>query len=139
MKSELLNRVERRTPEATKIFVRKISDLHLLLHETLEEKEMKQKELARLMGKQPSQVSRWLNGEGTGNLTLRTIAELEAVLGRELLRVPTSRPLVVEMQCSVTREYRRYDRSIKPSLNTSEFTKVGEEIMEGIKLERSVA
>ena len=44
-----------------------------------------QAELARRLGKRPSQVSKWMTG--LQNMTLLTVAELEEVLGVELLAV----------------------------------------------------
>ena len=40
------------------------------------------------MDKKPSEISRWLNGGQ--NLTLKSIAKLEAVLGETLIEIPTS-------------------------------------------------
>jgi transcriptional regulator with XRE-family HTH domain len=38
------------------------------------------------MGKKPSEISKWLNGEH--NFTLRSLAKLEAELGEPIITVP---------------------------------------------------
>ena len=53
------------------------------IDETLKRKELTQKDLAILLGKKESEVSRWLTGRH--NFTLTTIAKIESVLGEHLL------------------------------------------------------
>lgn len=54
--------------------------------EALKVKKMMQKELAMTIGFRPQQVSRILRGDV--NLTIKTIAKLEAALGIRLIEVP---------------------------------------------------
>jgi transcriptional regulator with XRE-family HTH domain len=49
-----------------------------------ESKQLTQKELAKRMGKQESEVSKWVSGEH--NFTLRSLAKLEAALGEIFLK-----------------------------------------------------
>lgn len=49
----------------------------------LEEKGMTQRQLAKALGKKESQVSKWLTG--FHNFTLKTITEIEDVLGEDIL------------------------------------------------------
>lgn len=51
----------------------------------LKEKNISQKELAKLMGKTEAEVSRWLGG--THNFTLRTIAKISNALGCNLVTI----------------------------------------------------
>ena len=77
-------------PKETKIFVDKYADIIVRVSQILKEKKLTQKDLAERMGKKPSEINRWLKQEQ--NLTLRSIAKLEAELGETILYVPTRRP-----------------------------------------------
>lgn len=57
------------------------------VYEMLEDRGWSQKTLAEKLGKTPAEVSRWLSG--THNLTLRTIARMEVVFGKEIIITPT--------------------------------------------------
>ncbi len=87
MKSKLFQQILEETPLETKIFVDKYSDLVLRINQILKEKGISQKELAESMDKKPSEISRWLSGNQ--NITLRSIAKLEAELGETLVEIPT--------------------------------------------------
>lgn len=69
--------------------VRRRVDLSFLIvdriHAILEAKGMKQKDLARLLGKNESEISRWMRG--THNFTIETISAIESVLGIPILEV----------------------------------------------------
>ena len=79
--------IARRKPE-TKIFVSKYLDIVERIHQILQAKGMTQKDLAKAMEKRESEISRWLSGEH--NLTLKSIAKLEAALGEEIISIPAS-------------------------------------------------
>ena len=87
MKSKLFKQILEETPLETKTFVDKYSDLILRINQILREKGISQKELAENMDKKPSEISRWLSGNQ--NITLRSIAKLEAELGETLIEIPT--------------------------------------------------
>ena len=55
------------------------------IYDILEAKKMSQKDLARLMGKTETEVSRWLSG--THNMTVATISRISAALGEEIVMV----------------------------------------------------
>lgn len=55
------------------------------IHAILEEKGMKQKDLAMLLGKKESEISKWMRG--THNFTIETISSIENVLGLPILQV----------------------------------------------------
>ena len=57
------------------------------IYECLEQRNMTQKDLARMMGKTETEVSRWLSG--THNFTIATIAKITTVLGEAIIQ-PTS-------------------------------------------------
>lgn len=68
------------------IFVRKYVQIVKRINFLLEQKKLKQKDLAKTLGKSESEISKWLGGEH--NLTLRSIAKLEAALGEEIIHIP---------------------------------------------------
>ena len=69
--------------------VRRRVDLTLLIvdriHSILEEKGLKQKDLANMLGKNESEISKWMRG--THNFTIDTISSIENVLGIPILQV----------------------------------------------------
>lgn len=86
MRSKVAQRILDATPLETKIFVKKYAEIVSRIHDILVEKGWTQRELAENMGKNPSELSRWLTGEH--NLTLRSLAKLEAELGEEIISIP---------------------------------------------------
>ena len=86
MRSKILKKVLEETSLDTAIFVKKYGDIVVRIQDLLKEKGLKQKDLANALGKKESEISRWLNGEH--NLTLRSIAKIEAELGETILYVP---------------------------------------------------
>lgn len=69
--------------------VRRRVDLSFLIvdriHEILKEKGLKQKDLANMLGKNESEISKWMRG--THNFTIDTISSIENVLGIPILQV----------------------------------------------------
>ena len=59
------------------------------IYEILEEKGLSQKDLARLLGKTETEVSRWLSG--THNMTMATIAKISEALDTDIVQVATRR------------------------------------------------
>lgn len=55
------------------------------IHSILVEKGLRQKDLANLLGKKESEISKWMRG--THNFTIETIISIENVLGMPILRV----------------------------------------------------
>lgn len=55
------------------------------IYDILEEKDMSQKEFARLLGKTETEVSRWLSG--THNLTVATLCKISVALGEDIIIV----------------------------------------------------
>lgn len=55
------------------------------IHSMLEERGMRQKDLASLLNKKESEISRWMRG--THNFTIDTICQIERVLGEPILQV----------------------------------------------------
>ena len=79
-------RLRARVPLHTKIFVAKVYDLAEQVDAVLAERHLTRRDLARLLGKTDSEVSKWFGG--LHNLTLESIAKLEAALGVDLFVTP---------------------------------------------------
>ncbi|TVR36944.1 MAG: XRE family transcriptional regulator [Cryomorphaceae bacterium] len=60
-------------------------DIAERLHDILDEKGMWQKDLAQLMGKKESEVSRWL--KGMHNFTMKTVVKLEFALQKPIIGI----------------------------------------------------
>ena len=54
------------------------------VYDILEAKGMSQKDLAKLLGKTETEVSRWLSG--THNLTIATITKISVALGEDIIK-----------------------------------------------------
>jgi transcriptional regulator with XRE-family HTH domain len=83
MRSKVAQRIQKETPEEERIFVRQYTDIVLRINQILTAKGYTQKSLAEKMNKKPSEINKWL--KGSHNLTLRTLAKLEAELGEPLI------------------------------------------------------
>jgi len=80
-----LEKLLNKHPE-TENFVTKSMDIADQISQFLSEKKWTQKEFARRMGKQESEISKWLSGQH--NFTLKTIANIETVIGKDLIWIP---------------------------------------------------
>ena len=83
MKSKVARRIQDETPEEVRIFVRQYTDIVVRINNILQAKGYTQKDLAERMNKKPSEINKWLRGNH--NLTLKTIAKLEAKLGEPII------------------------------------------------------
>lgn len=63
------------------------------IHTILEEKGLKQKDLALRLGKSEAEISKWMRG--THNFTIDTLASIEAALDAPILLVYHSKPYPV--------------------------------------------
>ena len=76
-------------PAATKRYVKTSFDIADRIHAILKAQGRSQKELAQLLGKRESEISKWMTGQH--NLTIKTISAIETALDEDLLAV-TSYP-----------------------------------------------
>lgn len=74
-------------PEDSKIFVDKSLEIADYIFRVMEQKGMKQKDLAEKMGKSEAEVSKLL--AGMHNYTLRSISKMEAALGCTIICTPS--------------------------------------------------
>ncbi|MFZ4752817.1 MAG: helix-turn-helix domain-containing protein [Chitinophagaceae bacterium] len=86
MRSKVAQRILENTPEHIRISTHWYADLMVLISNTLKQNKISQKELATNLGKQPSEISKWLKGEH--NFTLSSLAKLQAELGVTLIEIP---------------------------------------------------
>lgn len=122
MRNERLKKILAETPAETKIFVSKYADILVRIHELMKEKGLKQKDIADKLQKQPSEISKWLNGH---NLTLKTISKLEVVLEGDILIVPKTRKgiklSVSKVKVDTGKEYKNYEIKPKTRSNKSKY------------------
>lgn len=85
MRSKVAKRIQSETPEELRIFVRQYTDIIVRINELIKAKGYTQKDLAEKLNKRPSEINKWL--KGNHNLTLKTIAKLEAQLGEPIIYV----------------------------------------------------
>lgn len=88
MRSKIAKKIQDETPEEVRIFVKQYTDIVVRINKILEAKGYTQKDLALKMKKQPSEINKWLRGNH--NLTLKTIAKLEAELGAPIIETSMS-------------------------------------------------
>lgn len=55
------------------------------IHAILEERGLRQKDLATMLGKKESEISKWMRG--THNFTIETVSSIEDALGAPILQV----------------------------------------------------
>ncbi len=67
------------------------------IYEILEEKKMTQRDFARLMGKNETEICKWMRG--THNFTLQTIARIESALNEKILRVESNKKEELKTIC----------------------------------------
>lgn len=79
--AEVFNRLDPAELEVTRISF----DIAGRLHDILDEKGMSQKDLAQLMDKKQSEISRWL--KGMHNFTMKTIVKLELALQKPIIQI----------------------------------------------------
>lgn len=85
--SELFDKALSKVPEDVKRFVDHSFDVVNQIHDILERQGKTQRDLANLLGKKESEISKWMRG--THNFTLQSIAKIEAALGESIIVTPS--------------------------------------------------
>jgi transcriptional regulator with XRE-family HTH domain len=83
MRSKIAKKIQAETPEELRIFVRWYTDIVIKVNQIMKARGYTQKDLAARMNKKPSEINKWL--KGNHNLTLKTLARLEAELGEPII------------------------------------------------------
>lgn len=83
--NRIMDEIRSTIPSAMKLQMELSVAIANRIYEILEVKGMSQKDLARLLGKTETEVSRWLSG--THNLTLATICKISAALNEDVIKV----------------------------------------------------
>lgn len=74
------------TSDESKLFVQRSLAIANQISQLLDERGMKQKDLADLLGKKEAEVSRWLSG--FHNFTIKSIVKIEKALGTQIVYTP---------------------------------------------------
>jgi transcriptional regulator with XRE-family HTH domain len=85
--------------DEVKRFVDHSFDVVNKIYEILEKQGKTQRDLAHLLGKNESEISKWM--QGTHNFTLKSIAKIESVLGENVFEVLKHDEVVVKKQVAV--------------------------------------
>lgn len=85
--------------DEVKRFVDHSFDMVNKIFEILQKQGKTQRDLANLLGKNESEISKWM--QGTHNFTLKSIAKIESVLGENLFEVLKEDEVVVKKQVAV--------------------------------------
>ena len=86
--NKLMDEIRKSTPADTNKQVDLCVAIANRVFELLQERNMKQRDFAKALGKTETEVSRWLSG--THNLTLATIAKMATVLGDDIITTKQS-------------------------------------------------
>lgn len=82
---DLLNKIPKRISNFNSLSM----GIAAYIDDVLKSRRMNQGDLAKLLGKKDSQISKWLGGQH--NFTIETIANIEAVLDIQIIRIPIYR------------------------------------------------
>ena len=94
--SPILRRIEERIPKELTEQIDRRMGLAVKIAETLRARGLTNQEFAFMMGKKPSEVSRWLSG--THNFTTETLWQMERVLNVQILTSSPAEAHVVKEQ-----------------------------------------
>lgn len=82
---------ENGNPEITKLVEKNLAIANKI-HELLVERNLKPADLARLLNKKSSEISKWLTG--THTFTTKTITKIETVLGADIIHIEAQKEYV---------------------------------------------
>lgn len=82
---------ENGSPEIAKLVEKNLAIANKI-HEILKNRGLKPADLARLLDKKPSEISKWLTG--THTFTTKTITKMETVLGEDIIHIEAQKEYV---------------------------------------------
>ena len=82
-KEEIVDQFLDSSSKETEYFVQHTLDIAYQVSSLLKSNKLSQNELSKLLGKEKSEISKWLSGNH--NLTLKSISKLEAVLKKQII------------------------------------------------------
>ncbi len=89
-KNARLEEIRKKIPQEVKLMINHSFAIVDRIDEILTKKKISQRELAQILGKSESEISKWMRG--THNFTIKTISKLEAVLGEPIFEKATKEP-----------------------------------------------
>lgn len=92
--SEIFDSIQ--VSDEVKRYVDHSFDIVNRIHDLLEKQGKTQRDLASLMGKKESEISKWM--QGTHNFTLKSIAKIESVLGEKLIVSPKPNEILIKKE-----------------------------------------
>jgi transcriptional regulator with XRE-family HTH domain len=98
-RNKILDKIRKYRSRYVDIFVDYTFDLSKRIQFLLNQNSMDQKDLANILGKNESEISKWLSG--SHNFTLKTVARIEDVLGGKLLEIVNEETLNKKENVSV--------------------------------------
>ncbi|MEJ7646168.1 MAG: helix-turn-helix transcriptional regulator [Chryseolinea sp.] len=84
--SKLFDQALTQVPNDIKRFIDNSFDIANEIHSILERKGKTQKDLANMLGKSESEISKWLTG--SHNFTLKSVSKIESVLNEKIITTP---------------------------------------------------
>ena len=94
MSSKYFDQVAEKVSPELKIFTAMSFDIVDRIHFLLKQKGLTQKDLAEKLGKQESEISKWLSPGH--NFTLKSIVKLEVSLDEKIISIPQSPEMVIK-------------------------------------------
>jgi len=84
IKNKKLEERRKKISKDIDLYVKHSFDIVDRIHEILEMQGKEQKDLAKLLGKSESEISKWITG--AHNFTIKTVAKIESVLGESIIQ-----------------------------------------------------
>jgi transcriptional regulator with XRE-family HTH domain len=84
--SKIFEQAVKNVPNEVKRFVDHSFDIVDQIYDILVRQGKTQRDLAKMLGKKESEISKWM--QGTHNFTIKSLAKIEDVLGEEIITTP---------------------------------------------------